>query len=261
MRLLVISIIILQVGLVESLKEVSGYLGDNVTLPSGADPSWTLSKIEWSIFPNNTWIATSRNGKKSIERFYRYKGRLSLDTTTGDLTIHNLNRQDTMEYSVDLDNTAGQDSANKIKLTVTERLQKPTIRTAASIPENGGCWVVLQCSSADQGVEFTWQVEPSVATDINTQDRHGSSAVHVAFLNTTRSDVQFTCTSSKNKENNTCSVTPHCSVEPTPPVLPESRCRYGLAVVGGAILGIFLSAVVMYFFGEKIKAVWGFITA
>lgn len=71
------------VAMVESLKEVSGYLGDNVTLPSGADASWTLFKIEWSIFPNNTWIATYRGGKESIERFYRYKGRLSLNTTTG----------------------------------------------------------------------------------------------------------------------------------------------------------------------------------
>lgn len=74
--------------MVESLKEVSGYLGDNVTLPSGADASWTLSKIEWSIFPNNTWIATYRDGKESIERFYRYKGRLSLNTTTGKRLIY-----------------------------------------------------------------------------------------------------------------------------------------------------------------------------
>lgn len=37
----------------------------------------------------------------------------------GDLTIHNLSRNDAMDYSVDLENTEGQGSANKVKLTVT----------------------------------------------------------------------------------------------------------------------------------------------
>lgn len=138
--------------MVESLKEVSGYLGDNVTLPSEAGASWNLSKIEWSILTNNTWIATYRNGRENIERFHQYKGRLSLNTTTGkktnlwlqnvsvnerylnfslysvssmfffsigDLMIHNLSRKDAMDYSVDLENAEGQNRANKIKLTVT----------------------------------------------------------------------------------------------------------------------------------------------
>lgn len=136
-------------ALVESLTEVSGYLGDNVTLLSGADPSWTLSTIEWSIFPNNTWIATYRNGKKNIDRIDRYKRRLSLNTSSGkrqihhlslkrnhyllsllavslqcfsfyslgDLMIHNLNAKDAMEYTVDLI-TNGQDSVKKINLIV-----------------------------------------------------------------------------------------------------------------------------------------------
>lgn len=37
----------------------------------------------------------------------------------GDLTIHNLNRKDAMDYSVDFDNVQGQNIVNKVKLTVT----------------------------------------------------------------------------------------------------------------------------------------------
>ncbi|XP_030287751.1 CD48 antigen isoform X3 [Sparus aurata] len=260
MRLQLICITILQVAMVESLKEVSGYLGDNVTLPSGADTSWNLSKIEWSIFPNNTWIATYRKGKESIERFYRYKGRLTLNTTTGDLTIHNLNRKDAMDYSVDFDNVQGQNIVNKVKLTVTERLQKPTIETAISGLTNGGCWVMLQCSSTDQDVDFTWQVKPPNVTVLNTQDPNGSSAVQVAFLNTTQSGVEFTCTSSRQKENISHSVSPKCSVSikpsPTPAALtpPPERCRSGVAVFGGVVLGCLLSAVVMCVFGGENKS-------
>lgn len=70
----------------ESL-EISGYVGDDVTLPSGADPSWTLSGIEWSILSNNTWIATLQDKITNTERFHRYKGRLSLNTTSGHLAV------------------------------------------------------------------------------------------------------------------------------------------------------------------------------
>lgn len=70
---------------------------------------------------------------------------------------------------------------------------------------------MLQCSSTDQDVDFTWQVKPPNVTVLNTQDRNGSSAVQVAFLNTTQSGVEFTCTSSRQKENISHSVSAKCS--------------------------------------------------
>lgn len=70
---------------VSSVKatEVTVYDGDNVTLTSGADPSWRLSKVEWSILTNYTLIATYRKGRLNVEWFYQYRGRLSLNTSTG----------------------------------------------------------------------------------------------------------------------------------------------------------------------------------
>lgn len=70
---------------------------------------------------------------------------------------------------------------------------------------------MLQCSSADKGVDFTWHVKPPNVTVLNTQGPSGHSAVQVAFLNTTQSGVEFTCTSSRQKENISHSVFPDCS--------------------------------------------------
>lgn len=67
----------------KSFREVSGYLGENITLPSGADPSWNLLRIEWSIFTNTTWIATYNNGEKNTRYIPQYAGRLTLSETSG----------------------------------------------------------------------------------------------------------------------------------------------------------------------------------
>lgn len=67
--------------------QVSGYVGEMVKLPSGANLSWRLSKIEWSIFSNTTWIATYHKGTPNINWFYQFKGRLSLNTTSGKTSI------------------------------------------------------------------------------------------------------------------------------------------------------------------------------
>lgn len=67
----------------KSTQDVFGYLGENITMPSGVNPSWNLTKIEWSILTNTTWIATYRNGISNTERFHQYTGRLSLNTTSG----------------------------------------------------------------------------------------------------------------------------------------------------------------------------------
>lgn len=69
----------------KSPQEISGYLGENVTLPAGVDPSWSLTEIEWSIFTNITLIATYRNDKINTERVPQYTGRLSLSKTSGDI--------------------------------------------------------------------------------------------------------------------------------------------------------------------------------
>ncbi|XP_033507795.1 CD48 antigen isoform X1 [Epinephelus lanceolatus] len=243
----------LQVALVKSLREVFGYPGDTVTLLSKADPSWSLSSIVWSIFSNNTWIATFHNGNENVKWVDRYKGRLSLKTSSGDLTISNLTTEDEREYTVDLINTVGQPSGDKIKLTVRQRLQMPIIETVAYDSVKGGCWLGLRCSSAEKGVDLSWQGEPSSMTVFNMSNPDGNSAVLLAFLNTTQNSVKFNCTSSKNMEKASSVVTRKCEDnKPQPP--PQSRERNAALLFSGGTLGGALTVIVLYFFGEQIKA-------
>ncbi|XP_038587196.1 uncharacterized protein LOC119912200 isoform X2 [Micropterus salmoides] len=259
MRIEIILILFLEVTLVQSLSEVSGYVGENVTLPSGADPSWQLATIDWSVFPNNTWIATYRSGKENIERLHQYTGRLSLNISSGDLTIYNLTPEDAMEYTVDLLNSKAQDKVNKIKLTVrpsAEHLQRPTIQTVTSTSAEGGCWIGLHCSSTDQGVGFAWQINPPSVTVFRMSNPDGNSAALLAFLNTTHNPVQFTCTSSGQMESTSSVVTHNCDDDkpqpPEPKLLPQLRCRYVWVFFIGCFLGISLTAITFYIFKDKL---------
>ncbi|XP_078131890.1 CD48 antigen [Sander vitreus] len=255
MKLQILLTLLIQVAVIESLREVSGYLGDNVTLSSGANPSWKLSSIEWSIFPNNTWIATYRNGNKNIERVDRYKGRVSLNTSSGDLMIHNLNKEDAMEYTVDLINTQKQNKGTKTKLIVIQRLQKPTIQTLNCASVKGGSFLWLRCSSKDTGVNLSWEHTFPSLTLFNMTSPDGNSADFIGFLNTTQNRVKFTCTSSRTMEKNSRVVTPKCG-DDKPPSPPPPRERNVLFFFTGFLVGALL-IVIIFFFKEQIRAAWG----
>ncbi|XP_042367949.1 CD48 antigen isoform X2 [Plectropomus leopardus] len=253
MKLQILLTLILQVALAESLRERYGYFGDTITLPSEADKTWTIASVVWSIFSNNTWIATFNKGVKNEQWTSRYKGRISLNTSSGDLTIRNLTTEDNMEYTVDLLNTVGQNSADKIKLTVRQRLQKPTIETVTSSSVKGGCWLFLRCLSADKDVNLSWQSEHSNVT-VNTGQPDGNTSVLFTFLKTTQNCVNFTCTSSNKNENASSDITLKCDDQkPTPhPDSVQPRERNAVAFFLGGMLGGGLIAILLYFFGGKL---------
>ncbi|KAM9335547.1 cell adhesion molecule CEACAM15 [Symphorus nematophorus] len=245
----------LDVAVVESQREVTGYLGDKVTLLSEANRSWNLSKIEWSIYSNNTWIATYRNGNKNINRLLRYKGRLDLNIVTGDLMIQNLTTEDEMEYSVDLINDKGQDSVRKIRLRVRQHLQSPTILPVA-VPEDRGCLIVLRCDSPDDGVKFSWRVKSPNVTILSPRDHE----ILVASLNSTESHVEFTCITSNDVENSTSHATTKCNDDkPQPKPNVQPRCRNATVFFIGFLLGGTLVAILTYTLGEQIKAAWEYV--
>ncbi|KAL4007079.1 CD84 antigen [Sarotherodon galilaeus] len=195
----------------KSPQEVSGYLGENITLPSGVDPSWSLIRNEWSIFTNTTWIATYRNGISNTERFLQYTGRLTLNTRSGDLTIHNLKESDATEYTVEVINSEGEDKIHQIKLTVKQKLQQPSIQIVTSTSVESGCLMVVTCSSLDEGVNLSWSVEPVSVLTINKSNPSDSSAQLFAFVNTRENFASFTCISSRDTESvSSKPVTPKC---------------------------------------------------
>nr|XP_019961814.1 PREDICTED: uncharacterized protein LOC109641724 isoform X2 [Paralichthys olivaceus] len=209
---MLLRIILVCVHVVRALSpdEVIGYLGDSVTLPSRADPSWKLDTIEWSILSNNTWIATHTNRKTNTERFWQHRGRLSLNNKTGDLTIHHLKREDEMEYTVDLISTERNATVNKVRLIIKQHLQPPTIETLFKLRKEGGCWTGLRCSSQDGGVDFSWKVKPLTAEAFSTlSNAEGNSGAIFTFLNNTEIH-EFTCTTSRNKDKVSGTFFLHC---------------------------------------------------
>ncbi|TNN36581.1 hypothetical protein EYF80_053258 [Liparis tanakae] len=237
MTLLILLVLSLPVALVAPLREVSGYRGDSVTLPSGADPSWTLSSIEWSIFPNNTYIATWRAGKENVGRVERYRGRLSLDAAT----------EDGMEYAVDLSDTEKGYSANKTTVTVRERLQKPTIGSFLSTTER--CSWYLDCSSPDAGVDLSWHGVPAGATFANATRPGGGAAM---LLAATR-PVEITCRSRRNAEEASRVLALSCRGEepqPTPDLGPREdswfRERYAIVFLVGIAMGMLLMVFILH---------------
>uniref|UniRef100_A0A3P9D0Y0 Immunoglobulin subtype domain-containing protein n=1 Tax=Maylandia zebra TaxID=106582 RepID=A0A3P9D0Y0_9CICH len=160
------------------LVDVFGYLGENITLPSAVDSSWSLIRIEWSIFTNITLIATYRNGKINTERVPQYTGRLTLNTTSGDLTIHKLKEGDAIEYTVEVFNSLSLLFVNFSFLLsiLAEKLQQPSIQIVMSTSVESGCLMVVTCSSLDKGVNLSWSVEPASVLTINKSHPSDSSA-------------------------------------------------------------------------------------
>uniref|UniRef100_A0A672IK04 Uncharacterized LOC115385896 n=1 Tax=Salarias fasciatus TaxID=181472 RepID=A0A672IK04_SALFA len=185
---------------VHSLTNIVGYIGESVTLPSRVEPSWVLNKIEWAIYPNNTWIATYREQTESLNRVPRYKGRLRLNTTTGDLTISNLNLNDAMEYSVDLSSDS-ENTVNKINLV------QPVI-TQRQIITKSSCVVLLTCRSANQGADLSWSSTSFQGDNATLSTPDGLQLIF--YTNSTQKASEFTCTSTVGSATASSDFTATC---------------------------------------------------
>ncbi|XP_013872681.1 CD48 antigen [Austrofundulus limnaeus] len=247
MELLLFLIALSRVPVVVSLQEVSGYIGGTVILPSGADPSWNLSRIDWALSSNKTFIATYRSQITNIDRFPAFKGRLTLNQISGDMTIHNLRQEDETNYTVYLYNIKKENKVNDIRLKVKQHLQKPTIKQIHNAATENGCLMLLFCSSQDQDVDFSWKVTPHNLNNwVNTKGGPSQLFVHV----NTQGSVEFACTSSRKMENTSKVFSSKCNVAGKE---PSCRNRWGAGVscffvVGLAVFLAFLS----YYLTEKL---------
>lgn len=242
MRLLLLFVTLLREALTKSLQEVSGYLGESVTLPSGPDPSWNISRITWSIYPNHTWIATYRNEKKNRNCFLQYAGRLALDTSSGDLMINNIIQVDTMEYTVEFRNAGRNTLIQKVKLVVKQRLQKPKLQKLFHASQNGGCWMTLRWFSPDEGVDFSWQVDSPTSAAFHVVP-DGNASIVLASIDDGYSDVRFTCAISKKVESASSVLTESCREDERHSETTHTQWKHGaylLAFVLGAVLSFII---------------------
>ncbi|XP_061524998.1 CD48 antigen-like [Phycodurus eques] len=216
------------------------YQGEAVTLPSGGDPTRKLASIKWSVFFNETWIATFHGGKINTERFFLFRGRLALNASSGDLTIRNVSREDAGDYSVELVDTEKRSVERVLTLVVKRPLQKPSVQTLFSVQSDGGCWVGLRCSSPDLAVNLSWKLEPPLRTAYDMPDPDGGAGVLLKLV-ALGDGTRFTCTSSRDPENVSDSIRVECVTASE----WRSRGRDSLFVLAGIVSGGVLMTVLL----------------
>ncbi|CAN9509430.1 unnamed protein product [Ophioblennius macclurei] len=233
---------------------VTGYVGENATLPSGAPPAWTLRKVEWWIYSNITWIATYRNGVAKTERFQRYRGRLSFDESSGDLTIQNLNLGDAMEYSADLTSDS-ENTVHKINLVVKQRVQKPEV-AIRHWSTDGGCIMILSCRSRDQGAKLSWDAGSGLHQE-NGSIETAEGLFLIIYTNRGQKPSEVTCRSRKDADEASSVITAGCdgktavtTVAPArspgaAPIDSPQRDRTVLSFILGFILGVAIPLLIL----------------
>lgn len=88
-----------------------------------------------------------------------------------------------------------------------ERLKKPTVEFRLFPTKGGQCQVVFWCST-DKGVDF--HLEVKALSDTLVINGHGRSDVLSRNLTTTQ-DLKVTCTSNRNEEKTSSTITLKCA--------------------------------------------------
>uniref|UniRef100_A0A8C2C217 Ig-like domain-containing protein n=1 Tax=Cyprinus carpio TaxID=7962 RepID=A0A8C2C217_CYPCA len=191
---------------------ITGYSGQSVVLKSGADSSWKLTRVQWSIYKNTTFIASLKDGEVIIYKFWRYQGRLKLDTSTGDLTISNVTIDDSMIYNVALLASDYTRKQVKVHLTVQEPLQKPVIKKTLLSLNDSQCYVALECTASGQKVNLSWTPDGEFNGSYisGMPNSVNSSLVLFASING-KIKVTFNCTASSVQQTETRQMTVRCS--------------------------------------------------
>lgn len=191
-------------------ENTTGYVGRSVILKSSADQSWTLTRVQWSIYHNTTYIASLRDGETLTDRFWRHKGRLELNKKTGDLMIKNLRMNDSMIYTVELINSNNIRKENKVNLQVQERLKKPNITQEFNSLKDGQCHILLRCDPSDENVQLSW----TPSDGFNGSYISVNTNLTESFLWTSfgvNRNVTFSCTASSSQQSEAQQITVGCT--------------------------------------------------
>ncbi|KAA0722954.1 hypothetical protein E1301_Tti015626 [Triplophysa tibetana] len=246
--LLIYTVCIQQVWLGD--EHTTGHVGKSIVLKSGADQSSMLTRVQWFIYENTTYIASRINGVTRTEWFWRYKERLELNDKTGDLTIKNLSIDDTMTYNVIMV-ASNIRKESKIHLKVQEGLKKPNIHQVFNFFEDGQCHIFLRCDLSDENVQLSW----TLWDGFNGSYISGNTNLTESFLWTSFSvnkHATFKCTASSGQQSETQQIKVGC-IEKNKLVKACSSCSCASMV----LLGIICTAMafgLLYASKGKLKA-------
>ncbi|XP_060767343.1 uncharacterized protein si:cabz01074946.1 isoform X11 [Neoarius graeffei] len=249
----------------EDVRSVTGYTKESVVLPSGADSSWTLKRIRWSIYENVTYIAVFQNGKESVDRSPLFTKRLELNKTSGDLTIKNVSSRDALRYSVELLGQNNERKTSYVQLSVEEQLGKPSIRLLHNILDAEKCVISLECQRTSENgqISFSWKAENF--NDTPFWDSPAESGKSVLWTTVKRNrTVTFSCIAAAGNRSQSCSKNVTCKEAPGNSTQPEDSkicCKRSdekvvvgfCALVFGVALGFLLSLGFRYKYKDAVK--------
>ncbi|KAF4111630.1 CD48 antigen [Onychostoma macrolepis] len=194
---------------------ITGYSGQSVILKSGADRSWNLTRVQWSIYKNTTYIAGLKDGDVVLYNFWRHQGRLGINNETGDLTIRNVTVNDSLTYNVALATSDGGRKQAKVHLTVQESLKTPDIQIQMLYSLNDShCYIALECTAFGQNVNLTWAPDGKFSGSYISGIPNSvvSSLVLFASFSGNR-NVTFNCNASSGQQTVTRQMRVGCSEE------------------------------------------------
>ncbi|XP_058875670.1 uncharacterized protein LOC131728707 [Acipenser ruthenus] len=196
-------VILVVSGLPCQAISVTGILGDSVILPSCMPANFTPSKVTWSIFKNDTQIATLRPTSTKVDWWPEFEDRLLLNANNGSLQIKNLQRKDAMIYTLNIYYNTNKPCNNLVNLRIIEPIPKPNI-TIEKTEQCGSCNFFVKCLvTKDSEVNYSLKL-----TDDSIGNENGSILkVRNIPFNTKRS---FTCVASNNVTQSSTTVTEHC---------------------------------------------------
>ncbi|XDV19250.1 hypothetical protein PO909_024755 [Leuciscus waleckii] len=253
-RILLISVVCLQ-QVCGREEFITGYLDQSVVLKSGADTSWNLTKVQWSIYKNTTYIAGIKDGDVTLYTFWTHLGRLELDNRTGDLTIKNLTMKDSMIYTVALVTSNDVREKTQVHLSVREPLKGPQIQKMFDSLKDGKCHVALNCTASSQNVNLSWTPDDKFIRSYTSGDAVDSSLVLFTSFSGNR-NLTFTCTASNGQQTETKQITVGCSEEKKCEVCTCSPCgSCTSSVVWAIVLTAMFTLAVAYAFTHRDKII------
>ncbi|KAJ3584984.1 hypothetical protein NHX12_013707, partial [Muraenolepis orangiensis] len=242
----------------ESDQRVLGFLGESVTLSpaAGGVALGDIVSIRWHILSNETWIATYQDGEAKTDHFWSYRGRLHLNTSSGDLVISRLIEADAMRYVMEVRSQGTPEHSHTVDLSVSKHLAPPSLTLLFSGRANGSCFTALRCASPSDPVapvNLTWIADPPAAFRTEAEGREAGllSAFILASsaVGGPEREVSYTCHAANARESVAQTLAVGCG-DPIPESVKMPHFGYGVLL--GSCLGI-MCTIMTYILRNKIK--------
>ncbi|XP_066579200.1 SLAM family member 5 [Amia ocellicauda] len=228
---------------------VNGILGESVVLPSGLD-----ERLYSSVSPD--LMQWERDGRTVIQLINNktvetnlFRGRVSLSTEDGSLTISSLKAEDRGNYMFSGGGSSGQFPGKSVTLHVYERIRSVQIQSQRSYgTDNKTCHLTLNCTvTGGSQVDLIW------LKGKNKNPEETKQSVLQLTVKPTDDDYSYTCVASNPVSNQSDTIEGNECYTQGPSVFHVSMGCLLKSVLFSVGLLVMLSAVIAVHFWETLR--------